>query len=143
MESQIGVESEPGKALLFGLRCGWKSRSDTPPLPKLAAVICPISTCWAVDNSATNRGILRYQLGAWQMRADSAASGQKALGKLRTAAESGQPYHLALLDVQMPETDALTLARAIKADRTLDDTRLIVLTSFGQAFSAAEIKAMA
>jgi CheY-like chemotaxis protein len=45
-----------------------------------------------------------------------------------------------LLDVQMPEMDGLTLARAIKGDRTLAGTRLIVLTSFGQAFNAAELK---
>ena len=57
----------------------------------------------------------------------------------RTAAEAGQPYHLALLDVQMPEMDGLTLARAIKGDRALTGTRLIVLSSFGQAFSPAEL----
>jgi CheY-like chemotaxis protein len=56
------------------------------------------------------------------------------------AAEAGHPYDLALLDVQMPEMDGLTLARAIKGDRTLAVTRLIVLTSFGQAFNSAELK---
>ena len=50
-----------------------------------------------------------------------------------------QPYHLALLDLQMPEMDGLTLARAIKGDRALTGTRLIVLSSFGQAFSPAEL----
>ena len=57
----------------------------------------------------------------------------------RTAAEAVQPYHLALLDVQMLEMDGLTLARAIKGDRALTGTRLIVLSSFGQAFSPAEL----
>jgi two-component system, sensor histidine kinase and response regulator len=60
---------------------------------------------------------------------------------MRTAAEAGQPYHLALLDVQMPEMDGLTLARAIKVDPALAGTRLVVLTSFGQAFSPEELKA--
>jgi CheY-like chemotaxis protein len=75
------------------------------------------------------------------MQADGAASGHEALSMLRTAAESGQTYNLALLDVQMPEMDGLTLAYAIKGDPLLADTRLIVLTSFGQALSPAELKA--
>jgi two-component system sensor histidine kinase/response regulator len=94
-----------------------------------------------VDDNATNRRILRHQLRAWQMQAGSAASGQEALGMLRAAAEEGQPYRLALLDVQMPEMDGLTLGRAIKGDPTLAGTRLIVLTSFGQTLSPAELEA--
>jgi two-component system, sensor histidine kinase and response regulator len=41
----------------------------------------------------------------------------------------------------MPEMDGLTLARAIKGDSALAGTRLIVLTTFGQTFSSAELKA--
>jgi two-component system, sensor histidine kinase and response regulator len=39
----------------------------------------------------------------------------------------------------MPEMDGMTLARAIKGDPALAGARLIVLTSFGQAFSPAEV----
>jgi two-component system sensor histidine kinase/response regulator len=94
-----------------------------------------------VDDNASNREILRLQLGAWQMQAAGAASGWQALEGLRTAAEAGQSYHLAILDMQMPEMDGLTLARAIKADPALAAARLIILTSFGQAFSPEELKA--
>ena len=94
----------------------------------------------SVDDNAVNRRILCHQLGAWQVRADSAANAQEALEKLRAAAKAGHPYHLALLDVQMPQIDGLSLARAIKGDPSLADTRLIVLTSVGQLFSSAELK---
>jgi two-component system sensor histidine kinase/response regulator len=60
---------------------------------------------------------------------------------LQAAATKGEPYHLALLDVQMPELDGFMLAAAIKADPSLTATRLIVLTSSGQALSSAELKA--
>ena len=64
-----------------------------------------------VDDNATNRQILCHQILAWKMQADGAASGPEASQKLRTAAQEGNPYDLALLDVQMPGMDGLTLAR--------------------------------
>ena len=93
-----------------------------------------------VDDNHTNRQILRNQIGAWKMQVGSAASGDEALDRLRAAVGEGQPYDVALLDVQMPEMDGFTLAAAIKGDPALADTRLIVLTSMGHALRSAELK---
>jgi CheY-like chemotaxis protein len=65
------------------------------------------------------------------MRDGIAAGGSQALDMLRDAARSGEPYDLAILDMQMPEMDGIELARAIKQDPALSRTRLVLLTSIG------------
>jgi two-component system, sensor histidine kinase and response regulator len=55
-----------------------------------------------------------------------------ALEVLRSAVERGEPYHVAVLDLQMPGMDGLELAQQIKTDPKLTSTRLLLLTSLSQ-----------
>jgi CheY-like chemotaxis protein len=79
----------------------------------------------------TNGRVLHYQLAALDMRDEYASSAEKALTMLRAAVESGAPYRLAILDMQMPEMDGLTLAQVMEADPALAGTKKIMLTSLG------------
>ena len=138
MQGEIGVQSKPGEGSTFW----FTARLEKQPVDAtetddrdLAAVRVLV-----VDDNATNRQILCHQILAWKMHAASAASGMEAIQKLRTAVQEDNPYDLALLDVQMPGMDGLTLARAIKADSAIAGTRLVALTSLGQACSTEELK---
>jgi CheY-like chemotaxis protein len=55
-----------------------------------------------------------------------------ALEELRSAVKRGEPYHVAVLDLQMPGMDGLELAQRVKTDPTLTSTRLLLLTSLNQ-----------
>lgn len=81
-----------------------------------------------VDDNATNRLILARQAQAWGMRPRAAASGEEAL----TWIGRGDPFDLAILDMQMPEMDGLTLAAEIRKHRTSEVLPLVMLTSLGQ-----------
>jgi PAS domain S-box-containing protein len=141
MSGEIGVQSEPGKGTTFWFTARFEklpgglrpARTENRDLTDLRVLV--------VDDNATNRQILRHQVVAWKMQKGSAAGGHEALQLLRAAVAAGAPYDIALLDMQMPEMDGLTLARAIKADPSIAPTRLIILTSLGHISDSEEWKA--
>ncbi|MBD1868355.1 response regulator [Cyanobacteria bacterium FACHB-471] len=78
-----------------------------------------------VDDNATNRQILTLQAQAWGMSSRAAASGAEALSWLT------QPdlFDIAILDMQMPNMDGLTLATAIRRQPSYLRLPLVMLTS--------------
>ena len=140
MGGEIGVTSNPGagSTFWFTIRCEKQLAPTNTPI-KISPDLLNLRVL-VVDDNATNRQILRHQIFAWKMEKGSAASGREALDILTKAAAAGTPYAVALLDMQMPEMDGMTLARAIKADPAIANTRLIILTSLGQQPGVEELQ---
>jgi CheY-like chemotaxis protein/HPt (histidine-containing phosphotransfer) domain-containing protein len=84
-----------------------------------------------VDDNATNREILRTRLVSWGMRSTEAAGAAAGLELLVRAFEEGDPFRVAVLDMQMPDMNGLALGEAIRGDARLKGTRLVMLTSVG------------
>jgi PAS domain S-box-containing protein len=142
MGGEITVHSEPGQGSTFRFTARLeKQRGPSEPEPSFYVRNLFDLKVLVVDDNATNRQILRHQLFAWKMQKGSAANGHEALDLLRAAVAEGKPYDLALLDMQMPEMDGMTLARAIKAEPAISPTRLIILTSMGFMHTRDELKA--
>jgi CheY-like chemotaxis protein len=93
-----------------------------------------------VDDNATNREVLKAQLRFWGVRSEEVPDGAAALQALREAQDAGDPFKAAILDMDMPGMDGVTLAYAIKADLNLRDICLVLLTSMYQVGNAREIK---
>ena len=81
-----------------------------------------------VDDNSTNRNILTLQGQSWGMLTCAAESGVEALESLRQE----EPFDIAILDMQMPEMDGLTLAAEIRKLPNCLLLPLVMLTSLGK-----------
>ncbi len=81
-----------------------------------------------VSDNPTHCSILGRYTSAWGMQNECAENGQRALEILRTQSRLGVRYDFALVDVRMPGTTGLELARQIKSEAEIARVRLILLT---------------
>jgi PAS domain S-box-containing protein len=137
MGGSIDVDSRPGHGSTFWFTVRLERRGEAAAVSAPSARLAGRRVL-VVDDNATNRQILRHQLGYWGLRVTAVESGPRGLALLQQATASGAGYDLAILDMKMPEMDGLALARAIKLDEALGSVRLVLLTSFGQRGHGAE-----
>lgn len=93
-----------------------------------------------VDDNATHRDILRRYLSHWGVSGEGAASAGEALSCLRGSRATGRPFHMAILDLAMPEADGFDLADAIARDPDILPLPLVLLTAFDQQGQAREAR---
>ncbi|HEX9332400.1 MAG TPA: response regulator, partial [Anaerolineales bacterium] len=145
MGGKIGVESTPGVGSTFWFEINFakqpnKKRGTGPltfgPSNLLEARIL------VIDDNQTNRVVLAKNVEALGARVDAVISGAKGLESLRNAHRAGDPYHIVLLDMQMPGMDGEQTARAIKSDPSVKDVKIIILTSMGQRGDAVRLEAL-
>ncbi|GAB3776380.1 hypothetical protein FB382_000040 [Nocardioides ginsengisegetis] len=126
---EIDLRSELGRGSTFTFTARFARATGAPQRPQVSPHVLNAKRVLVVDDNETNRFILTEQLAAWQLRPVAAADGREALMRLREAAEEGQPFDVALLDMVMPGMDGLELARRIGADRSLGRPAMLLLSS--------------
>ncbi|HXA50493.1 MAG TPA: PAS domain S-box protein [Candidatus Acidoferrum sp.] len=129
MGGEMGVNSREGKGSTFWFNLDMDC-DDGPaaaaPYPELRGLRLLV-----VDDHPLARNVVIRDAGFWGLRTAGAASGEEGLRMLRQAAEAGDPFSMAAVDVQMPGMDGVEFCRELTADCQLSPTRVVLMTPLG------------
>jgi signal transduction histidine kinase/CheY-like chemotaxis protein len=132
MGGNIGVESTPGEGCTFWFciqmdECSeeFSHRSESTVSPATPRIL-------VVDPDAINRESLGRQLLSWKTRCSSAESGGEALSLMRAAAAEGDGYKVVILAKDLPDTDGIVFAEAIRIEPEFRPVRTVLLADLNQ-----------
>ncbi|RYP50091.1 hypothetical protein DL768_004295 [Monosporascus sp. mg162] len=82
--------------------------------------------CIAEDNLINQRIAINYMRKLGYTNVDAYENGMKAVEGLRQKAKEGQPYHIVLMDVQMPVLDGYEATKLLRKDE-IDEVRKVLV----------------
>lgn len=140
MDGRIEVESTQGMGTKFTIRI--RLQEDLTPNEIYDTHKLKDKKILIVDDTKTNRFILKKIIEYQGGLCEEAENGRKALEKIEESARSNAPYDLILLDCRMPEIDGFEVAKKVQSTPDLHGPVLLMLTSDNRSGDLAKSKAL-
>jgi signal transduction histidine kinase len=126
MGGRMWVESEAGHGSVFHFTAQMKPVADRTPVPwEVVPAHLAGRRVLVLEDNVTNRHILTSWLEKLGMQTTAVATAQEALDRL----QQENAFDAAILDFQLPETDGLSLAEAVRKLPGGKSIHLLLLTS--------------
>jgi signal transduction histidine kinase len=139
MGGKIGVESQDNKGSKFWFTAAFEKQRLEKKSPLLLPPHLRDKRILVVDDNATACEALCVSLRSWESRCETISNPEEAPSLLRKAVKNGTPFDLVIIDKVMPQMDGHVLGQRIKTDPELKDTKLVMLTGWGQRGDATRV----
>ncbi len=141
MGGSIGVESAVGGGSNFWFTvrvrhqptASESTNFENPVLERVHVLIA--------DGNAVSARIMSDHFQTWKMRGEVAANSALAMVALNDAIAAGDPFEIAVIDLQVPDCGGLALARAIQQSPQLAGVRVVGIHELGDRSAAGRVKA--
>jgi two-component system, sensor histidine kinase and response regulator len=132
MGGSIEVSSEQGRGSRFCFTVRFGRQSEETGQGEIALQPLGGRPVLVVEENAAVFSILSDYLSSWKLPVHRAVNCAEASAQMRSASLGGEPYALAIVDFENPETNAVEFARTIASKPAVAGLPFVVLTAFGR-----------
>ena len=129
MKGEIGVHSKETHGATFWFVVNLNI-AEEPKKPTSSSTLSK-SRILYIDDDSVYLNIVDATLTSLGVRHSISLKGNEGLNMLYAAFDDNDPYNIVILDLKMPHMDGQSLAKVIKKDNKLNNTKLVLLTAEG------------
>lgn len=140
MNGRIGVESEVDVGSVFWFTIVLNKQGESIEKGQSIPKEIRGRKILVIDNNDIDRRVVIQHLKGWDCRFDEAKDGEEALWKLRNGFDQEDPFHIAIIDMHLPDMDGEFLGHKIKTEQNLNSTVIVMATSIGKKGDATRLR---